>query len=311
VTLPARLQQPASAVDAAADALRHGHAFLGADHARNARRVRAVLAVSLLAMTVEVGFGLRLHSMALLGEGLHLCSHAGVFLAASWAYRFASRHIDDARFSFGPGKVGDLAGFGGAILLGVVAVTLAGESLSSLVQPQAVDVGPAILVAIFGLVVSLLSAGLLHGGADASHAGRDLTLRAAYLHLLGDVLVSLLALAGLVGVRLFGWTWMDAAAGLAGAAVVARFALMLAREAGGRLLDAGADPQLLAAVRARLERRGDAVCDLHVWRLAPGHLAAIVSVASPDPLPVDAYRQAIAEVHGFSHLTVEVHGLAA
>jgi cation diffusion facilitator family transporter len=292
-----------------AAALRHDHAFLGHAHARNERRMRWVLAISVFAMVVEAGFGLSLHSMALLGEGLHLASHAAVFLAAMLAYAYARRHVGDPRFSFGLGKVGDLTAFGSAVLLAGVALTLAGESLQRLVQPVTVSSGEALPVAAFGLMVSLASAWLLHEHEAGPASGRDLNLRAAYVHLVGDVLVGLLALAGLAGVSLLGWTWLDPAAGLAGAAVVARFAWTLARQAGAHLLDMDADPALLVALRDRLEQDGDQLTDLHVWRLGPGHQGAILSIASPNPRTTAEYRQMVGEVFAFSHLTVEVQRL--
>jgi cation diffusion facilitator family transporter len=311
---PSRTSPPPETppVTGLAETLRHGHVFLGPGHHHNARRMGAVVAISIVAMGVELGCGLAFHSMALLSDGLHMASHAGVFLIAMLAYRFASRHAEDSRFSFGTGKIGDLCGFGSAILLGVVALLIGTESVERLVHPVPVALDQALPVAAFGLAVSLLCAGLLHGrehdhtrGAKAG--GQDLNLHAAYVHLLSDVVVSLLALVGLAGMRALGWTWLDAAAGLVGSAVVARFAWTLARQAGARLLDMDGDPALAHALQEALEREGDRVADLHVWRLGPGHDAAIVVIASPEPAPVAAYRRRIAEIHPFSHLTVEVH----
>jgi len=314
-----------------AEGLRHDHVFLGAAHDRNARRIGWVVAISIVAMGVEIGCGLAFRSMALLGDGLHMASHAGVFLIAMLAYRFARRHAEDPRFSFGTGKVGDLSGFGSAILLGGVALLIGTQSLERLIHPVPIAFDDALPIAVFGLVVSLVSAWLLHDqdhhshehghahghGHDHEHGhphdtakpgGRqDLNLRAAYIHLVSDVVVSVLAVLGLVGVKLLGWTWLDAVAGLVGTVVVSRFAWTLARQAGRNLLDMGGAPDLADALRTRLERDGDRVSDLHVWRLGPGHDAAIVVIASPDPEPVAVYRRRIAEIAAFSHLTVEVH----
>ncbi|MGC1301149.1 MAG: CDF family Co(II)/Ni(II) efflux transporter DmeF [Caulobacteraceae bacterium] len=302
----------ASPVEDTAEALRHGHVFLGASHDSNARRMGLVVGISIVAMGVELACGLSFRSMALLGDGLHMASHAGVFLVAMLAYRFARRHAEDARFSFGTGKVGDLCGFGSAILLGVVALLIGAESLERLIHPVPIALDEALPIAALGLAVSLLSAWLLrdreHGhGPDAHVHAQDFNLRAAYIHLLSDIVVSLLALLGLAGVKLLGWSWLDAAAGLVGAAVVGRFAWSLSKQAGRRLLDMEGDPALALALRARLEREGDRIADLHVWRLGPGHDAAIIVIASPNPATVQVYRQRIAEIHAFSHLTVEVH----
>lgn len=317
-----------TATDCALDELAHEHVFLGEQHLRNERRMRWVVAVSVFAMLVELAGGVVLHSMALLADGLHMASHAGVFLIAALAYGFARRHARDPRLSFGPGKVGDLTGFGSAIVLAVVAIGIAAESVERLFHPQPIALAQAIGLSVFGLVVSLVSAWLLHEGHEHHHghphhdhdhrhdaadaiasASGDLNMRAAYLHLVGDVLVSLFAVVGLVGARVLGWRWLDSVAGLLGAAVVARFAWTLLAQAGARLLDVSAEAEVLDAMRRRLEQDGARVTDLHVWRLGPGHDAVIASIAAGEPMPPAVYKALIRQAGRFSHVTVEVNRL--
>ena len=135
-------------------------------------------------------------------------------------------HADNPRYSFGTGKVGALGGFASAVALAVVALLMGVESLHRLVQPQRIHFDEAILVAVLGLAVNLLSAWLLRGGqaphhhhdAESGHHqhNRDHNLRAAYLHVLADALTSLLAIIALSAGKYLGWTWMDALMGLVG-----------------------------------------------------------------------------------------------
>jgi Co/Zn/Cd efflux system component len=127
-----------------------------------------------------------------------------------------------------------------------------------------------------------------------------------HLHLSADAVVSGLAIAGLAAGQALGWTWADPVAALAGAALVAQFALSLVRRAGAVLLDFNPSAELTREIRARLAEPGEQLLDLHLWQLGPDHHAAIVVVAADAPQPAEAYRARLAGLPGLSHLTVEV-----
>jgi cation diffusion facilitator family transporter len=151
---------------------RVSHEFLGAHHDRNARRTWIVVGITFVMMIVEIAAGAIFGSMALLADGVHMATHAGALSIAALAYQYARRHQHDSRFAFGTGKVGDLAGFASALALGLVAVLIAVESVGRLLNPIGVAFNEAILVAVVGLVVNLISAALLmhpheHGDSDA------------------------------------------------------------------------------------------------------------------------------------------------
>ena len=136
-----------------------------------------------------------------------------------------------------------------------------------------------------------------HGPSDSDdHGSHDTNLRAAYLHVLADALTSVLAIAALLGGRLFGWTALDPAMGIVGAIVIALWSLGLLRSAGAALLDVVPDRSLEGAVRGRLEIDGDRVSDLHLWRLGPGHTGVTVSV-------VDVRSEAARRLQGASRRT--------
>ncbi|MCW0182818.1 MAG: CDF family Co(II)/Ni(II) efflux transporter DmeF [Zavarzinia sp.] len=300
-------------------ALDHDHVFLGQDHARNERRTWAVIALTVVTMGVEIAAGTIYGSMALTADGWHMSTHAAALVISALAYRYARRLARDDRFSFGTGKFGDLAGFASAIVLGLVALLIAGESLWRLVHPVAIDYGQAIVVAAIGLAVNLVSAGLLHHGADHHehdhdhgdhhhHHGHDNNLRAAYLHVLADALTSVLAIAALLAGRSLGLAWLDPVIGVVGALVIARWSIGLMRDAGGSLLDVVPGGGAVAdEIRRRLQAEGERVTDLHVWSLGPGHFGVIAALTSSQPQAPAVYRDRLAGLPRLSHVTIEVN----
>ncbi|HEY3695212.1 cation diffusion facilitator family transporter [Phenylobacterium sp.] len=288
------------------DEFRGDRVYLGADHARNERRTWIVAGVCAATLVAQVAGGLAFHSMALTASGLHMGAHVAALGVAAAAYALARRHAQDARFSFGTGKLGYLAGFANAVVLAVTAIAIGVESVQRVISPEAVDYAQAVPLAVAGLAVNLVCVWLLQPSRAVHEHGADLNLSAAHLHLSADAATSVLAIGGLLAGQRFGWTWTDPAAGLVGAVLVARFAWSLLSRAGPALLDMNPSPELTAEIRARLGAEGERVVDLHLWRLGPGHHAAVAVVASGAPLPPDAYRARLNGLAGLSHVTVEV-----
>lgn len=300
--------------------LGHAHDYLGAGHDDNARRTRWVVALTAVMMVGEIVAGSITGSMALLADGFHMATHAGALGVAAAAYAYARRHVGNRRYTFGTGKVGDLAGFASALVLGMIALGIAVESAIRLANPIAVNFGTATLVAVVGLAVNIASAFLLSGGHHHGHGhghghddghdhghhhahGNDNNMRAAYIHVIADALTSVLAIIALLGGRYFGWVWLDPMMGIVGAVVIARWSWSLVRDTSAVLLDT-ADDHLIEEMRACVEGPGDArIADLHVWRIGPTAHAGIVSVSgAPD---ANAIRERLRPVHELAHLTVE------
>ena len=279
-------------------------------------------------MVVEIVSGIIFGSMALLADGWHMASHASAMGITALAYYLARRHRDNPRFAFGTGKVGDLAGYTSALLLAVIAVIMAYESIRRLFHPVSIHFNEAMMVAVIGLAVNLASAFLLkedhhhhhhhhHPDDDAEHhhhhhdSDHDPNLRAAYLHVLADALTSILAIVALGVGKVWGWAAMDPLMGVVGAIVISRWSYGLMRETSGALLDYLPSGRLAREITEAVESSdGARVADLQitdVWRLGPGHHGAIIALSAACPEPPDVYKNRLRRVSGLSHVTVEVN----
>src|ERR1700720_422731 len=168
---------------------RHPHDFVS-DFTKGERRTRIVIAITGVMMVVEITAGLLSHSMALLADGWHMSTHVTAFLITAVAYWFMRRHSTSEQYSFGTGKIGVLGGFASAVVLSVVALLMAGESVHRLFAPLTIHFDEAIGIACVALTVNLVCALLLkedhHHSGHVHHAHNhhhhDLNLRSAYLH---------------------------------------------------------------------------------------------------------------------------------
>lgn len=147
----------------------HEHVFLGAQHERNERRTWFVVALTLAMMVGEITAGSLFGSMALLADGWHMATHAAALGIAGLSYLFARQYARHTRFTFGTGKFGELAAFSSAIILLIIAIQVAYESVLRLISPVPIAYGEAIAVASLGLCVNLASAWLLRDSHDHHH----------------------------------------------------------------------------------------------------------------------------------------------
>ena len=277
------------------------------------RRTRVVIALTATMMVVEIAAGLAYNSMSLLADGWHMSTHVAAFLITAIAYYFGRRHSIDVRYSFGTGKMGVLGGFASAVILFMVAFLMAGESVYRIFAPVRIHYDEAIAVAVIGLAVNLICAFIFkdahhheHGPQHGHH--HDLNMRAAYLHVLADAFTSVTAIAALLSGKFFGWSWLDPVMGLVGSAVVSVWAYGLLRDTSGILLDRTPDSSdLPREIRRAVESDGDSlITDLHIWQVAAGKFAAIVSIVAHAPRSAGAYRALLLEHEELAHVTVEV-----
>jgi cation diffusion facilitator family transporter len=310
--------------------------FLGSGHEQNERKTWAVIILCGAMMLVEIIGGSLFGSLALVADGLHMSTHAGAMLIAALAYTYARRHATDERFVFGTGKLGELAGFTSAIILAMIALLIGYEAVLRFLTPITIHFTEAIPIACLGLLVNVASAWVLSGGEHHGHshahstehdghehdhdhdhehdhddqhdhaAHRDYNIRSAYIHVMADAVVSILAITGLTLARIFGWLWMDPLAGIIGALVIANWSYGLARDTSRILLDMNPDLPMSEKLRAAIESDGDRLLDLHLWRLGPGHLGAVLSVATDKQRDCSFYRDRLQPFRALSHVTVEV-----
>ncbi len=313
----------------------HTHNY-AADSSKAEKKTRIVIAITAAMMVVEIAAGAVFNSMALLADGWHMSTHVAAFLITALAYYFSRRHATDPHYSFGTGKMGVLGGFSSAMILAIIALFMAGESIHRLFFPVAIQFNQAIAVAVIGLAVNLVCALLFkdahhhhhhghdhdhhhhghdhdhhhhdHGDAHDHHHHEDLNLRAAYIHVLADALTSVTAIIALLAGKYFGWAWMDAMMGIVGSMVVGFWAKGLIRDTSGILLDrTPASSDLPVEIRKAVEQDGDSVVtDLHVWQVSVGKFAAIVGIAAHEPKSVEDYRALFREHEELVHVTVEV-----
>jgi cation diffusion facilitator family transporter len=301
-------------------AWRHEHTFGTDVQTRGERRTWWVIGLTAVMMVAEIVGGLLFESMALLADGWHMGTHAAALAVAAFAYAFARKHANDRSYSFGTGKVSALGGFASAVGLAVVALFVLGESLQRLAVPRTIKFDEAIAVAVIGLAVNLACAYLLrddHAHAHGEehdhdhqhhHHHHDHNLRGAYLHVLADALTSVLAIGALTTGKYLGWGWLDPAIGIVGSIVIARWSVSLLRDTSRVLLDAELPERRRREIERAIETDSDdRVVDLHVWRVGPRHLAAIVSVVTHEARGPDHYKKLLAHHGDLAHVTVEVH----
>ena len=293
----------------------HPHCF-SVENRQGEQRTKLVIIITVIMMVIEIGAGYLFGSMALLADGWHMGTHAAALAITVFAYVYARRHADSPHYSFSTGKVGVLGGFASAVILALIALLMAWESVKRLYFPVAIQFNDAIGVAVLGLAVNVVCAFLLqveHDHVHDSHQhignhGHDHNLRAAYLHVLADAFTSLLAIFALLTGKHFGWVRMDPIMGIVGAVIITRWSYSLLTDTSKLLLDQEAAPELREKIRSAVEADADnRVADLHVWQLSPHHLSVILSVVTHFPQPPDHYKSLLQDVVQCAHFTVEVH----
>ena len=290
-------------------------------HSSNERRTAIVVVITLITMIAEIVTGFLSGSMALLSDGWHMGTHAGALGIAVFAYSYSRRHRNDSRYTFGTGKVGVLAAFASAIILGVTGLLIFYESVMRLLNPVNIEFNSAILVAAIGLIVNLVCALILGGEAhehqhdhqheDTRNIGGeavDHNMRAAFLHVLADALTSVLAIAALIVGKCFGMIRLDALAGLLGGVMIISWSYGLIRRTTRILLDGDVEPEIIDEIRKTIESddNRNEVIDLHVWRIGENELAAIVSLVSDNPQQPEYYHAMLKKYRDLIHISVEV-----
>ena len=304
---------------------KHDHVF-DTGNIAGERSTRLVMWITAAMMVVEIAAGWFYNSMALLADGFHMSSHAVAIGLSAFAYAAARKHAKDPRFAFGTWKIEILGGFASAIFLLLVVALMVYGSAERLISPQPIQYKEAMLIAVIGLLVNLVSARILgaahhhdHGDAhnhqhhEHVHAhAHDLNLKSAYVHVIADAATSVAAIAALAGGWLFGWSWLDPVMGIAGAIVVAWWAKGLIGDTSKVLLDREMDHPVVDEIRDVVAERGTVsetvIADLHVWRVGKGTYSCALSLVTHDrQLTPKRVREWLSVHEEIVHSTIEIH----
>ncbi|QBZ82940.1 Cadmium, cobalt and zinc/H(+)-K(+) antiporter [Hydrogenovibrio crunogenus] len=291
---------------------------------KNERQVWIVLVITALTMIAEIAAGIWYGSMALLADGWHMSTHMVAFGITLFAWRYAMVKKEDPVFSFSTGKVSVLAAYSSGIFLVIVAIMMVVESISRFISPHDIAFNQALIVAVIGLLVNLVSALLLrhdHNGedekqvlnasSDGLHAhsqSKDQNHQAAYLHVLADALTSFAAIAALLTGKWLGWNWMDPMMGVVGGIIILIWARKLIKETSRILLDHSLSVEVTDKIVEKLEEDvSDKVVDFHAWKVSTDDYAVIIGLVSNAPKPPEFYKAKLAEFWQLKHITIEVN----
>lgn len=289
--------------------LNHTHTFDQCSKA-NERKTMAVIILTFVTMGVEITTGVLTGSMALLADGWHMGTHA-MALGITWfAYIMARRYGKSSTFSFGTGKFGILAGYTSALFLGATAIYMLFESTKRFLYPVDIGFNEAIVVAVIGLLVNIISVWMLHGAEGHHHDHHhDHNLKAAYLHVLADALTSVLAIIALLAGKYLGLAFLDPLMGVVGGVLIGSWAWGLLKSSGLILLDGSHDDKTKQAIIKAIECDQDTkIVDLHLWKLSSNSLGAIINLVAGSSRSADEYHRRLKHIHHLDHITIETHG---
>ncbi|MEA3160701.1 MAG: cobalt-zinc-cadmium efflux system protein [Gammaproteobacteria bacterium] len=270
----------------------HGHGS-GHGHAMPIEgvnlRMGIAVALNLVFVVIEGGFGFLSNSVALIADAGHNLSDV-LGLVCAWGALLLGRRPPGAKFTYGLGRSSVLAALVNAVLLLLACGAIAWEAASRLAAPPPVAGRTVMAVAAIGIVINGISAWMLHAG---SHG--DLNRRSAYLHMLSDAAVSGGVLLSGLFILFTGWSLLDPIVSLAIVAVILASTWRLLRDSLTLSLDGVPSSVNSSAVMSYLaDQRGVTdVHDLHIWALSTTSVALTAHLVVPDRGAEDALLTAL------------------
>ncbi|MEW5817279.1 MAG: CDF family Co(II)/Ni(II) efflux transporter DmeF [Spirochaetota bacterium] len=280
------------------------------------KRTLIVVIITFVTMLAEIVFGWMSNSMALLADGWHMGTHAFALGISLLAYILARQFSKDHKFTFGTWKIEILGAYTSAIVLGIVGLIMIFTSVERIINPLSIHYNQALLVALIGLSINMLSAVILnfnehsyeHEHSHHHHKHKDLNLKSAYLHVVADALTSALAIAALLGAKYLKWNWLDPFMGIVGAGLIIHWAASLIKETAGILLEREMDSPLVKEIKEQIESDNDTkISDLHLWKVAQDKYACIISLVTEKKYSIEDYKARLNEIHELVHVTVEIN----
>uniref|UniRef100_UPI00321726AC cation diffusion facilitator family transporter n=1 Tax=uncultured Draconibacterium sp. TaxID=1573823 RepID=UPI00321726AC len=200
---------------------------------KNQKRTSWVVILTAVTMLVEIYFGITSGSMALLADGIHMGSHV-LAIGLSWiAYVFVRKVSKKETYNGDSNKILSLSGYTSGLMLLIFAFVILINAIDRFINPVTINFKDAILVAVIGLIVNILSALILHH----DHEQSDHNIKAAYVHVLADALTSLAAIFGLTAAMIWNIPFIDTIAAIISSIVIIKWSVGLLKETGGVLLD--------------------------------------------------------------------------
>lgn len=284
------------------------HSRIASENEQGKRKTLVVVILTAMTMILEIFFGIITGSLALLTDGVHMGTHTFALLVTLIAYVIADKNLHNPNFAFSSGKISVLGGYTNAILLGLTALFMVKEAGERLMNPVEINFFEAIIVAVFGLIINIISAFILgHShGAEEEHTHDDHNLKAAYVHVLTDALTSILAIFALGMGKLFGLMWPDAIVALIGAAVILKWAFSLIKSTGEILVDYHPQENETDTVAQVVNNKGGTLVDFHLWRTSESHTAALITIDGANPHSLASLKKELRSILELDHLTLEV-----
>lgn len=207
----------------------------------NEKKMLIVISFTIFAMIVEIIFGYVTKSMSLLAEGYHMSVHVLTLGLTYIAYVFARKFKDSALFINGTEKIGVLAGYTSSLFLAIAGFGIMYESIMRFINPEAILFKEAIYAAVFALVINYICIAVMEGNFNLHKHNRnsehDYNYKAAYYHILSDILISVLTIFALVIGKYFNCIHLDALTGIFGAILIIIWAIRLLKNTVKILID--------------------------------------------------------------------------
>ncbi|HPL03447.1 MAG TPA: cation diffusion facilitator family transporter [Bacteroidales bacterium] len=270
------------------------------------RKTLIVVVITLITMLAEIIAGWIFGSMALFSDGLHMGTHASALSISLISYILARKLSKDTRYTFGTWKIEILGAYTSALILGLMGLFVLIISIQRFFNPVNINYNYAILVAIIGLIVNVISALILqHNGSQE----KDLNLKSAYIHVIVDALTSILAIIALLGAKYLNLQFLDPLMGLVSAFLIFRWTYLLIRDTASILLDKQTDLTLAENIITAIESDGESkVIDLHLWKLASDKYASIICVKANGKHDLEEYKSRLKDYKELAHINIEIQG---
>lgn len=272
------------------------------------RRLKAALVLTFVYMLAEAVGGWFANSLALIADAGHMLTDVAAMLLTLFAFWFAARPATSQK-TYGYYRIEILAAFVNGVVLVVLSIWVVFEAFQRWRSPAEIKGVEMLVIATGGLVINIISAWLLHSGDK-----HDLNMRGAFLHVVGDLLGSVAAIAAGVLILSFGWLWADAAGSILISVIIIIGAWRLILDSVNVLLEGTPSHISMSAVEnLLLDAEGvTGIHDLHVWTISSGLYALSVHISHNDAVLhsdlLQTVRNRLHDRFGIDHLTIQMEG---